>query len=64
VDAAGNVGDAQLESRGGSTFFNDLALKAAQQWQFQPSATGDVRSYRLRFEFTPGGAKAFASRAP
>ena len=64
VDAAGNVGDAQLESPSGSTYFNDLALKAAQQWQFQPNATGDVRSYRVRFEFTLAGPKAFASRLP
>ena len=62
VDAAGNVGDAQLESPSSSSFFNDSALKAAQQWQFQPNATGDVRSYRLRFEFTPAGPKAFANR--
>src|SRR5262249_25788276 len=53
VDASGKVSDAQLDSQSGSAFFNDLALKAARKWQFQPSdsAADTTRSYVLRFEF-------------
>jgi eukaryotic-like serine/threonine-protein kinase len=65
VDASGKVSDAQLDSQSGSAFFNDLALKAARKWQFQPSdSAADVtRSYVLRFEFTQAGPKASVGRA-
>ena len=61
VDAQGKVADAQLATPSGSTFFNDLALKAARRWQFQPSdsaGSAAARAYLLRFEFTQGGPKA------
>ena len=61
VDTEGKVADAQLETPSGSSFFNDLALKAARRWQFQPSESADSaasRAYLLRFEFTQGGPKA------
>jgi TonB family protein len=64
VNAQGKVADAQLESPSGSSFFNDLALKAARRWQFQPSdsPTGAApRAYLLHFEFTQAGVKASAN---
>jgi eukaryotic-like serine/threonine-protein kinase len=64
VDAAGKVADAQVESPSGSSFFNELALKAARRWQFAPRDATSVdatRVYLLHFEFTQGGAKASAT---
>ena len=66
VDAEGKVADAQLETPSGSSFFNDLALKAARRWQFQPSESashGTPRAYLLRFQFTQAGPKASATPA-
>jgi TonB family protein len=64
VNAQGKVADAQLESPSGSSFFNDLALKAARRWQFQPSDSSSgaaPRAYLLHFEFTQAGVKASAN---
>jgi TonB family protein len=63
VDATGAVTDAQLDSPSGSSFFNDLALKAARKWQFQAvdSAAESTRSYLLHFQFTQAGPKASAT---
>jgi TonB family protein len=64
VNAQGKVADAQLESPSGSSFFNDLALKAARRWQFQPSDSPSgaaPRAYLLHFEFTQAGVKASAN---
>ena len=66
IDAERKVADAQLDSPSGSSFFNDLALKAARRWQFQPSESASnaaPRAYLLRFEFTQGGAKASVTPA-
>ncbi len=65
VDAAGKVRDAQIESKSGSAYFNDLALQAARKWLFRPAnaTDGAERSYVLRFEFTQSGPKASASLA-
>jgi TonB family protein len=65
VDGAGKVSDAEMDSPSGSTFFNDLAMKAARKWQFQPvDAPPDAnRSYLLRFEFTQAGATASVTPA-
>ena len=62
VDADGKVTDAQLESPSGSSFFNDLSLKAARLWQFQPSDAPDgaSRTYLVHFEFTQSGPRASA----
>jgi TonB family protein len=64
VNVQGKVADAQVESPSGSSYFNELALKAARRWQFEPrdSSSGDAtRVYLLHFEFTQGGVKASAS---
>jgi TonB family protein len=64
VNAGGKVADAQLESPSGSPFFNELALKAAQRWLFEPRALSGgepTRVYLLHFEFTQGGVKASAT---
>ena len=50
VDPQGNVAEAKLGSVGKSKYFERQALKAAQQWKFQP-ADGD-QNWILRFEFT------------
>ena len=62
VDNTGKVSEAQLDAPSGSTFFNDLALKAARKWQFQPAGTPTEtsRRYLLHFEFTQAGPKASA----
>jgi TonB family protein len=64
VNAGGQVADAQLESPSGSPFFNELALKAARRWRFEPRALSGgapTRAYLLHFEFTQGGVKASAT---
>ena len=61
VDAVGNVSSAEIESPGPSKYFADLALQAAQQWQFSsPVSQGQSLPSRwdIRFEFTPSGATA------
>jgi TonB family protein len=60
------VADATLESPSGSSFFNDLALKAARRWQFQPSegaSDATSRAYLLHFQFTQAGPKASVTPA-
>ncbi len=52
----GSVSSAELANSAGSQFFADLALKAAQQWQFGPPASDDTApvptSAVIRFDFT------------
>lgn len=58
VDRAGNVEDAELESRGPSKYFARAALQAAQDWKFRPATVngqGVLSTWILRFEFTRGG---------
>lgn len=58
VDRAGNVEDAELESRGPSKYFARAALQAAQDWKFKPARVdgqGVLSTWILRFEFTRGG---------
>jgi TonB family protein len=62
VDAAGNVSDATLDSPGPSQYFANLALTAARRWEFtSPEADGHSvpSEWRVRFEFTQTGVKAF-----
>jgi TonB family protein len=62
VDAAGNVSEAEFDSRGPSQHFADLALNAARRWEFNPpeSAGRSVPSeWRVRFQFSQSGVKAF-----
>jgi TonB family protein len=58
VDRAGNVEDAELESRGPSKYFARAALQAARDWKFKPATVngrGVLSTWILRFEFTRGG---------
>ena len=65
VDPTGNVSEATLDSPGPSSYFADLALKAARRWQFtSPEASGHstASEWLIRFHFTPTGAKAFPTQ--
>jgi TonB family protein len=52
----GTVSSAELANPAGSQFFADLALRAAQQWQFGPPTSDDTApvpsSALIRFDFT------------
>ena len=55
VDHAGRVEDAELEAAGPSKYFAQLALAAAQRWQFTPpkvAGQNAMSTWALRFEFT------------
>lgn len=55
VDHAGRVEDAQLEAPGPSKYFAQLALAAAQRWQFRPPKVAGqdaMSTWALRFEFS------------
>src|SRR6202050_1584038 len=52
--ASGEVTEATVDSQGPSEYFANLALGAARQWKFAGSGM-----WKLRFEFSPDGAKAF-----
>jgi TonB family protein len=57
VDRAGNVEDAELESRGPSKYFARAAVQAAQRWKFKPPTVGGqgvLSSWILQFDFTRG----------
>jgi TonB family protein len=58
VDRAGNVVGATLEERGSSKYFARLATEAARKWKFVAAQDQPSRAWRLRFEFTRGGAAA------
>jgi len=65
VDAAGNVSSAELDSPGPSKYFADLALQAAEQWQFSspvPEGRSLPSLWAIRFEFTPAGAVAIPTQ--
>jgi TonB family protein len=66
VDELGNVAGVDFASRGPSKYFADLALHAAQRWQFAPakSAGQNVASdWILRFEFSRNDTKVFPKQA-
>jgi TonB family protein len=55
VDHGGRVEDAELEAAGPSKYFAQLALEAAQHWQFRPPKVAGqdaMSTWALRFEFT------------
>jgi len=55
VDHAGRVEEAELEAPGPSNYFAQLALEAAQRWQFKPPKVAGqdaLSTWTLRFEFT------------
>lgn len=60
VDRAGNVVGTTLEERGSSRYFARLATEAARKWKFVAAEDPPSRAWRLRFEFTRGGAAAHA----
>jgi TonB family protein len=62
----GTVSSAELAARAPSQFFADLALKAAQQWQFgapsspsPSSASALPPSTVIRFDFTATSTAAY-----
>jgi eukaryotic-like serine/threonine-protein kinase len=55
----GSVSSAALDSPAGSQFFANLALKAARDWRFAPSA---ISSVLLRFDFTNTDSTAYVVR--
>jgi len=59
----GTVSSAELANPAGSQFFADLALKAAQQWQFGPPSSDDTLpvppSAVVRFDFTQISTSAY-----
>lgn len=66
VDPSGSVVDATLDSRGGSRYFDRVALEAARRWRFQPadrSGDGVERARLLRFQCQVDGCQALADLA-
>jgi TonB family protein len=59
VNPDGTVSSAALDSPASSQFFANLALKAARDWRFAPSANP---SALLRFDFTNTGGTAYVVR--
>jgi TonB family protein len=62
VDAAGNVSNAELDSRGPSQYFAELALKAVRRWEFTSPESGgrSVPSvWLIRFEFSQSSTQVF-----
>jgi TonB family protein len=67
VDAAGEVAGAEITSAGPSTYFADLALKAAQQWKFNPAEAGGrsvASTWILRFEFARDATRVIPTEEP
>ncbi len=65
VDASGKVTNATLITSGPSKYFANLALKAAQKWEFAaPQLNGQPTpsTWSLVFEFARTSTKAFPSR--
>jgi TonB family protein len=65
VDASGKVTKATLTSPGPSKYFANLALKAAQRWEFSsPQTNGQPTpsTWIVRFEFARTSTKAFPRR--
>lgn len=58
LNSDGSVSSADLDSPAPSQFFANLALKAARQWQFAPSAGA---SALIRFDFTNASTSASVS---
>jgi TonB family protein len=59
LNANGTVASADLDSPANSQFFANLALQAARDWRFAPSANS---SALLRFDFTNTGSTAYVVR--
>ncbi len=65
VDASGKVTQATLTTPGPSKYFANLALKAAQGWEFaalQTNGQATPSTWIVRFEFAKTSTKAFPRR--
>jgi TonB family protein len=65
VNASGKVTKATLTTSGPSKYFANLALKAAQGWEFAaPQTNGQAipSTWIVRFEFAKTSTKAFPKR--
>jgi TonB family protein len=65
VDPVGKVSSADLDSPGPSKYFANLALRAAQQWEFtSPVSEGHSlpSQWLIRFEFSPTGVVAIPAQ--
>src|ERR1700676_2135480 len=60
VDPSGKVTAAKLKTAGPSRYFADLALKAAQRWEFSPQPTPGT--WLIQFRFKRSGTQASAER--
>jgi TonB family protein len=66
VDAAGKVTHAKFTSVGTSKYFANLALKAAERWEFSPPVVNGQPAesvWVLRFRFKRGGTQVSPERA-
>jgi TonB family protein len=66
VDSSGKVTGVALTTPGPSKYFANLALKAAQQWEFSPPVSGGKRVpsiWNLRFQFSRASTQVFPTRA-
>ena len=66
VDRLGNVVGAAFDSPGPSRYFADLAMKAAQRWEFEPPKVDGryvASEWALRFEFDRTATRAFPAQA-
>ncbi|HEX2715177.1 MAG TPA: TonB family protein [Candidatus Acidoferrales bacterium] len=65
VDRLGNVVGAAFDSPGPSRYFADLAMKAAQRWEFEPPKVDGryvASEWALRFEFDRTATRAFPAQ--
>jgi TonB family protein len=62
VDRSGDLAGAELDSRGPSKYFADLALQAARRWEFAPAkvdGSAVPTDWIVRFEFSQLDTKVF-----
>jgi protein TonB len=62
VDPSGDLAGAELDSRGPSKYFADLALQAARRWEFAPAkvdGSSVSTDWIVRFEFSQLDTKVF-----
>jgi TonB family protein len=62
VDPSGDLAGAELDSRGPSKYFADLALQAARRWEFAPAKVDGSNvstDWIVRFEFSQLDTKVF-----
>jgi TonB family protein len=61
VDPSGKVTSAKLKTAGPSKYFANLALNAAQHWEFAPQPADGT--WLIQFRFKRSGVQASAERA-